>query len=225
MLGGMNLISVNVGLPRTLGNPAAIDPFEQEWTSAIVKEPAAGPVYLSLTNLAGDKQADLKNHGGYDKTVNAYPIEHYAYWQAELGIASIPHGGFGENFTTRGLVEDTVFIGDIYQVGSALVQVSQPRQPCWKLARRWQVKDLAARVIESGRTGWYFRVLQEGTVEAGNSLQRVERQQSTWTISAANNAMFVRKHDHAAARALANCATLSMAWREALLRRLAAADQ
>jgi MOSC domain-containing protein YiiM len=219
MLCGMNLISVNVGLPRTLGNPAATEPFEQEWTSAIYKDPVAGPVYLSGTNLVGDKQADLKNHGGYDKAVNAYPLEHYAFWQAELDLTSIPHGGFGENFTTRGLVEDAVFIGDIYQVGSALVQVSQPRQPCWKLARRWQIKDLAPRVIEAGRTGWYFRVLQEGTVEAGNPVQLVERQQSTWSITEANNVMYHRKLDHDAPRALANCPTLSMAWREALLQR------
>lgn len=216
----MTLVSIQVGLPKTHGHPDGIDPMDRPWTSGIFKEAVAGPVMLSRTNLAGDRQADLENHGGTDKAVNAYAWEHYPFWQETLGIEKLPSGAFGENFTTAGLLEDAVCIGDVFQVGEAVVQISQPRQPCWKLARRWRIKDLALQVQESGRTGWYFRVLEEGAVEAGNALTLIERRYPEWTIAAANDVMHRRTTDLDAARALAACPDLSVSWKRSLSKRI-----
>ncbi len=193
--------------------------MDRPWTTGFYKEPVSGPVRLGQANLVGDGQADLKHHGGPDKAVNVYPVEHYGYWSGQLGIDGLVHGGFGENFTIEGLLESDVCIGDKFEVGEALVQVSQPRQPCWKLARRWRVKDLAVQVQDSGRTGWYLRVLREGVVEAGNHFVLAERGNVDWSVAAANAVMHVEKSDCGAARDLAACAGLSDSWRETLLRR------
>ncbi len=217
----VELISLNVGLPRTHGRTDAYDAMDKEWTTGFFKEPVDGPVWLGQTNLAGDGQADLQFHGGPDKAVNVYPGEHYAYWQAALGIAKLPAAAFGENFTTSGRLEGDVCIGDVFQIGDALVQVSQPRQPCWKLTQRWRVKDLAVQVQQTGRTGWYLRVLREGAVEAGMRLGLVERPHPEWSVAVANEVMHFSKQDLAAARSLAECPLLSGSWRESLLRRAA----
>ena len=127
--------------------------------------------------------------------MNIYLLEHYPYWQQVLGADEFPFGSFGENFTTEGLLETEVCLGDIFEVGSALVQISQPRQPCWKIAPRWRMKDLALRVQDSGRTGWYFRVIREGTVQAGSRLMLVERPFPEWTVASANNIMHRRADD------------------------------
>jgi len=216
-----DLLSVQVGVPRTLGRAAATDPMDTVWTTGFFKEPVAGSVRLGRTNLAGDGQADLQNHGGPEKAVNVYPAEHYPYWERELGLAALPRGAFGENFTTEGLLEADVCVGDVFEIGDALVQLSQPRQPCWKLARRWRVKDLALRVQQTGRTGWYFRVLREGHIRAGARLRLTERPHPEWTVAAANEVMHHREHDAEAASALAACPALSVRWRESLARRAA----
>lgn len=215
------LLSVQVGVPRTVGRADAIDPMDQVWTTGFFKEPVAGSVRLGRTNLAGDGQADLQNHGGSEKAVNVYPAEHYPYWERDLGLVGLSCGAFGENFTTEGLLEADVCVGDVFTIGDALVQLSQPRQPCWKLVRRWRVKDLALRVQQTGRTGWYFRVLREGLVQAGAKLRLLERPHPEWTVAAANDVMHHRTHDVEAARALAGCPSLSVRWRESLARRAA----
>lgn len=215
----MNLLSLNVGLPRTLGHPDASDPMDQPWTTGFFKEPVSGPVWLGRTNLAGDGQADLKHHGGPEKAVNVYPFEHYAAWQNTLAFPPLPLAAFGENFTTTGALEADVCIGDIFQIGDALLQLSQPRQPCWKMARRWRVKDLALLAQQNGRTGWYFRVLREGMLEAGMTLTLVDRPHPEWTVAAANTVMHHRKQDLAAARALAACPLLSTSWQKTLMQR------
>jgi MOSC domain-containing protein YiiM len=214
------LISVQIGMPQTLGQGGAHDPMDQPWTTGFFKRPVTEPIWLGTTNLEGDGQADLKNHGGPEKAVNVYPFEHYSYWQQELGTASLPFGAFGENFTTGSLLESEVCLGDIFEVGEALVQVSQPRQPCWKLARRWRIKDLALRVQESGRTGWYFRVIREGTIQAGTRLRLVERPCPEWTVASANDVMHRRTDDIQAAQSLAGCPALAIRWRETLNKRV-----
>ena len=213
------VVSVQVGQPKTVGTREAPDPMDQVWTTGFFKEPTSGLVWLRQTNLDGDGQADLENHGGPEKAVNVYPAEHYPYWTQTIGLTNLQPGGFGENFTIEGLLENDVCIGDIFEIGDSLVQVSQPRQPCWKLARRWRVKDLALRVQETGRTGWYFRVLREGHVQAGAKLVLVERHHPNWTVAAANDVMHHRRDDTQAARDLADCIYLSSRWREKLKRR------
>jgi len=159
------VVSIQVGLPRDLG----------DWRTAFFKKPVFGPVWLGWLGLDGDRQADPRYHGGPDKAVLAYSADHYAAWREDPGFSNLAHGAFAENFTIAGLDEATVCIGDKYRVGEAFVEVSQPRGPCWKIARRWKRPDLTARVAKTGRTGWYLRVLGEGYVEAGDEVSLVER--------------------------------------------------
>lgn len=214
------VISVQVGRPKTVGNEGSSDPMDQIWTTGFFKEPTSRSLWLSKTNLDGDGQADMENHGGPEKAVNVYPIEHYSYWADALSL-DLPRGSFGENFTIEGILESDACIGDIFEVGESLVQVSQPRQPCWKLARRWRVKDLAVRVQETGRTGWYFRVLREGHVQAGSRLLLVERPFPRWTVAAANTVMHQDRENMVLARDLSECADLSSRWRSKLRQRVA----
>ncbi len=166
---GMTLISINVGLPREITHRG------QAITTGIFKAPVAGPMWLGRLNLAGDGQADLRVHGGADKAVYAYPFEHYAFWAGELGRKDFSHGQFGENFTTRGLLEDEVSIGDVFRIGAARVQVTQPRSPCFKLGIRMGDENFPGRFATANRTGFYLRVLEEGVVKAGDAIERIER--------------------------------------------------
>jgi MOSC domain-containing protein YiiM len=181
----------------------------------------AGPIWLARTNLAGDGQADLENHGGVEQAVLAYAGDHYPAWRTELALPDMPYGAFGENFTIAGQDETTVCIGDTYAIGEAIVQVSQPRGPCWKLARRWRIKDLTARVQRSGRAGWYLRVLREGHVAAGQPVRLLERPFPQWTIARVNALLNGRDDDRRAIAELAACPLLGPNWRAALLNRAA----
>ena len=203
------VVSLNVGRPVQIDGA---DP----WTSGIYKSPVAGRVRLALENLAGDAQADLKVHGGPDKAVCVYSADHFPAWREELRVAECAPGWFGENFSVEGQRETVVCIGDTYRVGTALVQISQPRAPCWKLGRRWNRLDMPKLVLQSGRTGWYVRVLEAGDVECGDELILVERPFSGLTIDAVNAVAYSRggTPDIDAARALANCPALARSWRE-----------
>jgi MOSC domain-containing protein YiiM len=212
------LLSIQVGQPCSHGEGEA---DESHWTTAFFKQPVAGPVFLGRTNLVGDAQADRVNHGGPDKAVCAYSADRYEHWRRDLNRSDLPFGAFGENFTLRELTETDVCIGDVWAVGTARVQVSQPRQPCWKMARRWGVPELPARVVRLGFTGWYFRVLEEGAVETGMELSLLERPHPAWTVEAANLVMHQRKADRVEAAALAEVPLLSAAWRDSLARRTA----
>jgi MOSC domain-containing protein YiiM len=215
------LVSIQVGLPRTLYSEQAIGPSEHAWISGIIKEPVRGPVWLGQTNLAGDGQGSPKTHGGPEKAVCVYPQEHYAYWQRALNLPSLASGDFGENFTTAGHIEGQVCIGDLFRIGGAIVQVSQPRQPCWRLARRWQVKDLASQVERTGKTGWYLRVVEQGYVEAGAVAELVERPFARWTVALVNDLEQGRKVDLDAMRELASCLALSESWRNGFAKKAA----
>lgn len=213
------LVSVQAGLPRAcLGNRSG--DTAKPWTTGIIKSHVDGPVWLGLLNLQGDGQADLVHHGGTNKAVCAYSADHFPFWRRELGGVDVQGGAFGENFTISGLTERDVCIGDVWQVGEARLQVSQPRQPCWKLTRRWNIKDLALRVQQSGCTGWYFRVLKEGFVAGGSPMALVERMYPEWTIERANHVMHHDKAKLAEAARLAAVSLLSPNWRESLFQRV-----
>lgn len=214
----LKIIGLQTGLPRTLGKADAMEPMDREWVTGFFKEAADDVRQVTRLGIEGDGQADLVHHGGPDKAINVYPGEHYAGWAEELGLA-LYAGAFGENFTTTGLTEVDVCVGDVFRTGDLIVQVSQPRQPCWKLARRWRIKDLATRVERTGRTGWYLRVLSEGSIRAGDVLTLVERRAPEWSIAAANEVMHHRQQDAAAALALAACPGLSASWKASLSRR------
>lgn len=164
----MKLISVNVGLPQIVvrnGEPVS---------TGIFKTPSAARRMLRTLNLDGDRQADLSVHGGVSKAVYAYPSEHYEYWKDEFPEMDLPWGMFGENFTTTGLNEDEVNIGDKFLVGKAAVMVTEPRMPCYKLGIRFGRTDIIKRFLKSGRSGFYFSVLVEGEVGPGDEIKRIE---------------------------------------------------
>ena len=160
----MKIISINVGQPR------AVQSHGKTVTTSIFKAPVSGPVLVKRLNVVGDRQSDLTVHGGADKAVYVYPSEHYASWRKELPEVELAWGAFGENFTTEGLLEDTIHIGDRLQIGAAEFVVTQPRLPCFKLGIRFDRPDMVKRFLESGRTGFYLRVLREGEVTADNAI-------------------------------------------------------
>lgn len=174
------LVSIQVGMPSVITD-TGFSGKQSTWHTGIFKLPVSGPVWLDRINLAGDGQADWTVHGGPDKAVMAYSADHYPFWREQF--PNLEYGAFGENFTVTGLSEENVYINDIYEVGEARIQVSQPRQPCWKLARKLHSKTLPAIVIQTGFSGWYFRVLQEGHVEAGQSFTLLERPLPDWPIT------------------------------------------
>lgn len=189
-------------------------PFD--WTSGIFKTTMHGPVHVGTINLHGDGQADLDNHGGPDRPVLLYSAEHYPFWRDTLMRPELGHGWFGENFTVSGLTEETVCIGDTYQVGDVTFQISQPRNPCWKLSRRVGVFDLAAQVERTGKSGWYARVLVEGDVEANTGVELVERPHPKFTIRYAQQVWKNRRSAMDPALELSQCPHLSADWRRYL---------
>jgi MOSC domain-containing protein YiiM len=219
------IVSIQVGQPTEYRHEGHPDGVAQSWVTAFWKLPVMGPVWVSQTNLAGDCQADTVNHGGIEKAVLAYSADHYAYWREHLNLSAMPYGGFGENLTIAGLDESTVCIGDTWQAGSVVFQVTQPRQPCWKMSRRWQIADLARQVIANGKSGWYLRVLAEGELSAGTRLELVASPHPAWTVARASELFHHRKTDIAATKELSALQELSSAWREALLERISRRTQ
>lgn len=209
------LVSLNVGLPREVVHQG------RTVSTGIFKQPVTGPVMLRQMNLDGDRQADLRVHGGADKAVYLYPFEHYAFWAAETGRDDFVYGQFGENFTVTGLLEVDVSIGDVFQIGAARVQVSQPRSPCYKLGIRMGNDEFPARFAAANRTGFYLRVLEEGMVQAGDAIRRVERAADSMSV---RDIFFLRhagngtREDYARAARLSG---LSESWRAAFKKRAA----
>jgi len=209
-----------VGQVRQVGIFDAANPMDRQWATGIFKEPVAGEIWLGKTGLANDEVADTKHHGGPEKAVFAYPISHYDYWKTLPGLETASVGGMGENMAVDRATEDQVCLGDVYQFHHAIIQVSQPRQPCWKPARRFQVKDLALQTQQSGRTGWYFRVLQEGYVMANIELVLIERPTPRWTIDFCNQVMHQNTQDLDLASELARHPHLSESWKGTLNNRI-----
>jgi len=162
-----SVVSVNVGLPQTVAwHGEAV-------TTGIFKTPAVGPVRVAYLNLEGDRQADLTVHGGKDKAVYAYPSEHYEYWRAVLPQRLDVWGAFGENLTSAGLDEETIAVGDRLRIGNAVFEVTQPRIPCYKLALRFADESMVKRFLQSRRTGFYLRVIEEGELHAGDPVDHI----------------------------------------------------
>jgi MOSC domain-containing protein YiiM len=211
------LVTILVSLPRAVQPTGDGGHWDRVWYTSYLKEPVAGPVMLRETNLDGDRQTDTERHGGPDRAVLCYPGEHYPLWRAELGDPTMTHGGFGENFTVAGQNEDSVCVGDIYEVGPALVQVSTPRRPCYKVAWRWRRVDMVERIKANGRHGWYVRVLREGLVEAGQSIVLVDRPHPEWTVRRAGAVIRLPQRHPREAASLAACGALAESERRSLL--------
>lgn len=172
----MKVLSVNVGLPRKIQYNGQII------NTAIFKDPVKGPIMLRKLNLDGDRQADLTVHGGIDKAVYSYPVEHYDYWGKQFPDTDLMWGMFGENFTTEGLLEDAVNVGDLFQIGSAMLVATQPRMPCYKLGVRFGRMDVIRRFMTSGRPGIYFKILKEGEVKTGDKIKNIKRDKNNVTV-------------------------------------------
>ncbi|MGM8214954.1 MOSC domain-containing protein [Bacillaceae bacterium W0354] len=208
------------GKVKELGTKGAKDPMERPWKTGMFKSVVDEPVWLTKTGLQNDEVADKKNHGGPEKALFAYPKKHYSYWQEELKNDEINIGAMGENLSVIDMDESNVCIGDTYKIGDTYVQVSQPRRPCWKPARRHKVIDFALRIQNSGLTGWYFRVLEEGFIKVDEYLELVDRPYPEWTISQCNDVMYVDKENMERAAKLASCELLATNWRVSLEKRL-----
>ncbi|MBO9603202.1 MAG: MOSC domain-containing protein [Novosphingobium sp.] len=198
--------------PVMVGTPV---PFRGEEASAIAKRPVAGPVAVGPLGLAGDEQADKVHHGGVDMAVHHYPHDHYPAWRAELDDHPLlaAAGAFGENISTDGLTEEIVLIGDRFRLGSALVEVSQGRQPCWKIDHKFERKGITARVLQTVRCGWYYRVLEPGTVSEGDYLELVERGHEGWDVERVFRAMFHKGASTQELVGVAQLTALSQEWR------------
>ena len=202
----MKLVSVNAARPRQV----SID--GRSYSTGIYKTALKGPAWLGKLNLAGDGQGDLVNHGGQYQAVYCYPHEHYAYWSERLSRDDFAFGQFGENFTTQGLLENEVCIGDKLRVGEALIQVTQPRVPCYKLARKMGIRGFDKTFLQANRSGFYARVLEEGQVAAGDIIESVSRDPVGMTVAEVNAALLLDKEAAAIRRAL-RLTALSPEWR------------
>ena len=210
----MKLLSVNVGLPR-----------EIEWKGKVVrtsifKTPVVGRVQVARLNLEGDQQSDLSVHGGIDKAVYAYPSEHYPFWRRELPGADLPWGVFGENFSTDGLLEETVYIGHRLRIGSAEFVVTQPRMPCFKLAIRFNRPAIVKRFLQSGRSGFYLSVLGEGEVTAGDSIELLARDEHGITMADLAHLYRQDATNQDLLRRVSELPSLPKSWRDYFLKRL-----
>jgi len=215
-LSRMILESLQVGQPRTVGSPDAADPLERSLTSAIWKEPVAGPVWLDTLGLHGDRQADRKHHGGPWRALLMYPADHYARWRAEWGRKDFGPGAFGENLTVSGVTEDTACLGDQFEIGEALIEITSPRAPCQTLAQRHGVKDLVKVIRQNHRHGWYLRVLRSGWVEAGQAVVLRDRPYPQWPITRVAEVKWDMANRPDEAALLAACPALIPEWRVAL---------
>ena len=211
----MRIAPVMVGALAPLG-PARLP-------SGIDKRPVPGPVRLLREGFEGDAQGDRARHGGADKAVHHYPRDHYAAWAGEIGdhAALARPGAFGENLSTLGLTEETVALGDVFRLGTAVIEVSQGRQPCWRLNDRFGLPDMARRVQSSGRTGWYYRVREAGVVAPGDRLLRLDRPRPDWPLRRLWHVLYVGTLDRDELAAMAALPELPQSWRHLAQRRLA----
>lgn len=212
----IRLNAVLAGRTRALGDAGH--------TSAIDKRPLSGRVQVGRNGLVDDEQAERDVHGGPEKALHHYAFDHYAWWRETLTAPpAILHqpGAFGENLSTTGLTEAEVCVGDVYSIGEVIVQVSQGRQPCWKLNLRFGERRMARLVQSTGRTGWYYRVLQPGAIEAGESLRLIERPHPDWSLARVLHVLYVDTLNFDALNEMASLVHLNERWRNMAARRVA----
>ena len=214
----MKLLSVNVSLPKD------IDVKGRTVRTGIFKEPVDGRVRVATLNIEGDGQADLVGHGAPFRAVLVYTIENYRFWERELGQSGFQFGHFGENFTVAEMLEDEIHVGDVFRIGTAMFQVTQPRVPCYKLAIKVGVEGFYAQILESGRPGFYFRVLEEGEVGAGDVIERVSLDPVGMTVRRMSSLLYFEKDDLDGARTALRIEAMSPGWRQSFEKRLAKAQ-
>jgi MOSC domain-containing protein YiiM len=212
------VLSINVGGPR-----------EVQWrkktvTTSIFKAPVSGRIRVNRLNLVGDQQSDLTVHGGVDKAVYVYPSEHYEYWREQLPGSPLPWGTFGENFTSEGLLEDEIRIVDRLRIGTAEFAVTQPRMPCFKLGIRFDRADMVKRFLQSGRSGFYLSVFQEGEVTAGDTVTFIARDENTVSVADVVSLYAVDGENQDLLRRASKLPALPESWRDYFRQRLREPD-
>jgi MOSC domain-containing protein YiiM len=210
----VQLLSINVGLPETVSYQ------NKTTTTGIFKSPVDHPVRLRQLNLEGDGQADLENHGGLDKAVYIYSYDHYPYWQEILQRDPLEFGLFGENFTVTEMLDTQVHIGDTFKVGEAIIQVTQPRIPCFKLGIRLDNLKFPQQFLKSGRTGFYVKVLQEGTVQKGDQIELLEADTKQISVAQAVHLLYFESDNQTQIKEILSIEALSDSWRESLRKKL-----
>jgi len=210
----MRVVSLNVGMPRRVKGPNG------SVTTGIFKIPVSGRISLRRHNLDGDGQADLRYHSGEHKAVYAYPYEHYTYWREQLNRDDLTFGQFGENLTVEGMLETEIHIGDTFRIGTAVVQITQPRQPCYKLGIRMAMPEIVKQFLESERSGFYLRVVEEGDLAAGDAVEPIRRDPHQVTVHFVNHVRFFDKSNRDAIAKALRAEALAPSWREDLERTL-----
>ena len=213
------ILSVQIGKVTTTGDKESKDFLKKQYTTASYKNPVNGKVTVTKLTIIGDSVADTIHHGGVDKAVFANSINNYPTWQKFLGKDELPYGALGENLTFDTIDESDVCIGDIHKIGSVTMQVSQPRQPCWKISRMWEHNDFMKEIYDSGKTGWYYRILEEGTFEANNKVELISRLDNRITIFEANETMRNPSAYPKRAKYLLELDVLAKAWFNSLNKR------
>jgi MOSC domain-containing protein YiiM len=213
------VVSIQVGEVITIGNKNSKDITSKEYTTASYKKPIDKLFDVTKLSIIGDSVADTIHHGGVDKAVFANSLNNYNHWKSWLKQDNIPYGALGENLTIDTIDEQTVCIGDIHQIGTVKLQVSQPRQPCWKISRRWEHKDFMQEIYTSGLTGWYYRVLEEGSFKADDSVKYLGGIDTKITIIEANKAMRDQNKYSDLVDTLLGIKELAQAWKNSLNKR------
>jgi MOSC domain-containing protein YiiM len=210
----VKVVSLNTGRPRELQvNGETV-------RTSIWKQPRAGRLQVTTLNIDGDAQSDLSVHGGPFKAVYCYPAEHYTYWRQQLPDADLPWGVFGENLTTEGVLEDRISIGDRFRVGTAEFRITQPRQPCFKLALRFGREDIVRRFIEAGRSGFYVSVEREGALASGDPIELLDREADSMTIKEINALRYDARDQQRELQKAAGLSGLAPGWRDHFRRRM-----
>lgn len=207
--------TVFAGLPRRHPAEPDLGLLGREWDTAMFKRPVTGVVRIGVDGVEGDRQADRERHGGPQRALLVYPADHYRWW-LDQGLAGVGPGAFGENLAVLGQDETEVCVGDLFRVGSAVLRATQPRQPGWKLARRWRAIGLPKRMAAARRTGWYLAVVEPGQLEAGDPLELLDRPCPEWTVERCLDVLYDRDRHRHLARGLYGCPWLGAAWRAKL---------
>lgn len=214
------IISLQVGRAKTYGDAQSKDFLDKEWQSASFKEVSPTPLFAYFKGLDGDEVADKTHHGGVDKAIFANSYENYAHWASFLEQKSLPFGALAENLTITGLDERSVMLGDVHQIGTAILQVSQPRKPCWKISRRWNHKAFTNEIFTSGLTGWYYKVLQEGLISSGDEVTVVKQKSAQISILKANEAFREPEKYKSVLEAILDISSLANSYKESIEKRL-----
>lgn len=214
------ILSVQVGRAKTYGDAQSKDFLEKEWQSASFKEVSHTPLFAHFTGFFGDEVADTVHHGGVDKAIFANSYENYAHWASFLEQKSLPFGALAENLTITGLHEQSVMLGEVHQIGTAILQVSQPRKPCWKISRRWNHIAFTNEIFTSGLTGWYYKVLQEGLIGSDDEIKVIQQKTPQISILKANEAFREPEKYKSILETILDIPSLASSYQESIVKRL-----